>query len=93
MFKENYLKESPKVDAHINIAETVSYFNDVFETESKPSLVALLGEHGGGKSTMLFQLSKKNSNEVDWFFFDAWKYPRRSELWEGFITEGEGCFG
>ena len=87
MFKEEFVKETYKVNDYIDINATVTYFGNVFEAVSKPCLSAVLGDHGSGKSTMLYQLKNKTSQELDWVFFDAWKYPRRSELWEGFVTE------
>jgi len=87
MFENKFVRESHKVDSYIDITSTVTYFQNIFESAPKPCMAAVMGEHGGGKSTMLYQLKNKTSLTSDWFFFDAWKYPRRSELWEGFITE------
>lgn len=53
------------------------------------SLVGYIGKFGSGKSTAIYQLRKKQEADPDtqWFEFDAWKYPERKDLWEGFVLD------
>lgn len=50
------------------------------------SIHGLIGEYGTGKSTLLNKISKKIPHDL-WIEFDAWKFPERKELWEGFVLE------
>lgn len=62
-----------------------SYINDI----SQSSIIGYIGKFGSGKSTCIYQLIKKNSTDktTKWFEFDAWKYPERRDLWEGFVLD------
>lgn len=54
------------------------------------SILALLGEYGTGKSTLIHQLKLKHSSEngkLEVIYFDAWKYPDRERLWENFLFD------
>lgn len=52
-------------------------------------MLAYIGKFGSGKSTVLYQLEKHLLEVGNTFFFefDAWKYPERKDLWEGFIID------
>ncbi len=52
----------------------------------KSNIFALVGQYGTGKSTLLHQLAIEDT-ENKWLVFDAWKFPERSNLWEGFVLE------
>lgn len=49
--------------------------------------MGLVGAFGTGKSTMLHQLSITSSNKENWVVFNAWKFPERNNLWEGFVLD------
>jgi hypothetical protein len=51
------------------------------------SIFGIIGDYGTGKSVMLEQLKSKLPEDAHWVHFDAWKYPERSNLWEGFVLD------
>lgn len=52
------------------------------------SLLGIVGNYGMGKSTLLEGIhGRLNNNDVIWVHFDAWKYPERTNLWEGFVLD------
>lgn len=56
----------------------------------KNSLVGLIGQYGTGKTVFLKEvesLSETITPKIRWIHFDAWKFPERKNLWEGFILE------
>src|SRR3989339_175224 len=87
---EKILEEDYKTNDLLNFSEIVNSFRKKLEQISENSIVGLIGKFGTGKSTMLYQLYKEQKRETDierWINFDAWKYPERKELWEGFVLE------
>ena len=83
---ENLIAENHEVSDLFGFEDYVNNFSDFLGSIKKPSMVGLVGKFGSGKSTMLYQL--KNSNEEDlWIEFNAWKYPDRKDLWEGFVMD------
>lgn len=52
----------------------------------KPQIFAVVGEAWVWKSTLINKVEKLSKWEK-WIQFDAWRYPERKELWEGFIIE------
>ncbi|WP_457641284.1 P-loop NTPase fold protein [Persephonella sp.] len=63
-------------------------FRGFLEKIENNAIVGLFGSFGMGKSTMLYQLRKEYEKEdptVKWINFDAWKYPDKKDLWEGFV--------
>jgi len=81
------IEENTKVDDLLDFSESIQLFNDRLETITKPSLLGLVGVYGSGKSTMLYQIQKEKEADVLWINFDAWKYPDRKDLWEGFVID------
>lgn len=88
-FIKNYdlLKEDCKVDDLLDISETVEKFKARIDAIDKPAIMGLIGKFGSGKSTMLYQVQKDITDDVCWIDFEAWKYPERRDLWEGFVIE------
>jgi len=82
---EDLIREDCHVDDLLDFTEQIKSFTNRLSELSKPSIIALVGRFGSGKSTMLHQL-KKESKDL-WIEFDAWKYPDRKDLWEGFILD------
>jgi hypothetical protein len=80
------LKESSEVDDLLDFSETVNAMRAKIDSVKSGSIIGLVGRFGSGKSTMLYQLQKQDSDRI-WFVFDAWKYPNREHLWEGFILD------
>lgn len=84
---EELLKETHKVDDLLDFSENINKFENRIKSLNKPSIVGLVGPFGSGKSTMLFQMEQKTKDTIKWINFDAWKYPDRKDLWEGFILD------
>lgn len=86
---EKILEEDYKSDDLLDFSKIIKDFKDRLDQISKNSIIGLIGEFGSGKSTMLYQLYKEQKEEdgEKWINFDAWKFPERKELWEGFVLE------
>ena len=86
---DELLKESPKVEDQLGIQSYIDDFEKRVESMNGISIIGLVGAFGSGKSTMLYQIEKKlkEDENVFWFNFDAWKYPDRKHLWDGFILD------
>ncbi len=61
----------------------------LIKTEATPkrSLIGIVGDYGTGKSVMLENLKTRVVDQVHWVHFDAWRYPERNNLWEGFVLD------
>jgi len=81
------LEEDYKVDDLLDFSFPIKSFENRLETIEKPSIIGLIGKFGSGKSTMLYQIQKNKNDEELWINFDAWKYPDRKDLWEGFVLD------
>jgi hypothetical protein len=84
---EDLLKETHKVDDCLGFESLIENFSKKVFNIDKPSIFGLVGPFGSGKSTMLFQMQKKMEDSAKWINFDAWKYPDRQDLWEGFVLD------
>ena len=84
---EEILEEDHKRDDLLDFSKIINDFKSLFQQTDKNSLIGLVGEFGSGKSTMLYQLYRNEKEEEKWFTFDAWKYPDRQDLWEGFVLD------
>jgi len=81
------LEENHKIDDLLDMGFLVTDFGSKIQNASNGSMLGLVGEYGSGKSTLLYHISKQKNDNTLWIEFDAWKFPDRKELWEGFILE------
>ena len=81
------LIETHEVEDLLDFSEIRKDFKRFLENIDESSLVGLIGKFGTGKSTMLHQLNKKSEEGEKWVLFDAWKFPERNDLWEGFVLD------
>lgn len=80
------IKEDSKVESQVDLSlEVQKIKNKIKSIPSKTSL-AIVGKFGSGKSTALYQLQVVDKENL-WLDFDAWKYPARNDLWEGFVLD------
>jgi len=88
-FVKNYelLEEKSKMKDLLYFDSICSKFSKKLDSLSVRSVVALVGPFGSGKSTMLHQIMTARSEKEFWVEFDAWKYPDRRDLWEGFVLD------
>ena len=84
---ETLLEETAKVDDLLGLDATVDFYEARIKGIKRSGILAVLGPFGSGKSTVLYQVEKRLEEEVTWINFDAWKYPERKDLWEGFILD------
>lgn len=83
------LEEGHKVNDLLDFSVLIKAFTTKLNKISSNSVVGLIGAYGSGKSTMLYQLYKdeKKDSASRWIIFDAWKYPDRNDLWQGFVLD------
>jgi adenylylsulfate kinase-like enzyme len=87
--EELMLEEQHRVPDHLNFSEEVDRLHNLISKIVHSSMVSYIGKYGSGKSTVLYQLEKRLTEVHNAFFFefDAWKYPERKDLWEGFVID------
>lgn len=88
---DSLLEETARVEDLLNLDTTVDYYEKRIRGIKRSGILAVLGPFGSGKSTVLYQvemrMKDKPKDGVTWINFDAWKYPERKDLWEGFILD------
>ncbi|HET9412202.1 MAG TPA: P-loop NTPase fold protein [Candidatus Saccharimonadales bacterium] len=83
-----FLVEDYKTEDLFSFDVHVDSLKSKIETISNKSLLGIVGNYGMGKSTLLEKVhSKLDNDDVIWAHFDAWKYPERTNLWEGFVLD------
>lgn len=87
--EELLLEEQHRVPDHLNFSEEVDRLHNLISKIVHSSMISYVGKYGSGKSTVLYQLEKLLTDNHSAFFFefDAWKYPERKDLWEGFVID------
>lgn len=83
----NLIEETSKTEDLFNVSKLSTAFAERVNSVPTKSLIALVGPFGVGKSTMLHQIALSDSVDRTWVEFDAWKYPNRENLWEGFVLD------
>lgn len=81
------LEEKSNQDDLLDCSVICEKFSKKIDAIPSASVIALVGPYGSGKSTMLHQIKKQRAKEEYWIEFDAWKYPDRKDLWEGFVLD------
>lgn len=85
---EKLLQEDHRVIDQINTAGAIEALSKKLESINQSGLLGFIGKFGIGKSTLLHNVRLKRENENEkWIEFDAWKFPDRKNLWEGFVLE------
>ena len=70
-------------------------FHKKLHTLDKNCLYGLVAPFGSGKSSFLKMVEEKDNSQKKeenkqgniWIHFDAWQFPNRKELWEGFLID------
>ena len=84
------LMETPKVRDLFNSKEQINSFSSLLDSIDKSGSFGFVGGFGTGKSTLIENVKQKRIEEKKnemWVEFDAWKFPDRKDLWEGFVLE------
>ncbi|HWR84096.1 MAG TPA: P-loop NTPase fold protein [Candidatus Deferrimicrobium sp.] len=84
---QDLIQEDCKVEDLLDFSKLIATFSRKLDSISRPSIMGLVGRLGIGKSTMLYQMQKGRRTSEQWISFDAWKYPERKDLWEGFVLD------
>lgn len=79
------LEETSRIDDLLDFSFHISEFKKYLSNIRTHSIVSVVGNFGSGKSTMLYQIEKEN--HANWIVFDAWAFPSRKDLWEGFVLD------
>lgn len=80
------LDETSKIEDLLDVSQQKELFQSRINSVPNRSIIALVGPFGVGKSTMLYQIAIAEGSKT-WIEFDAWKYPNRDNLWEGFVLD------
>lgn len=84
---EELLRESAREDDLVGYDAHAEVFADeMYRRLKSGSICLLVADFGKGKKNFL-NLVKSNDEQGEWILFDAWKYPDRMKLWEGFILD------
>ena len=84
------LMETPKVQDLFNLEEQINSFSGLLDSIDKSGSFGFVGGFGTGKSTLIENVKQgriKEKKDEMWVEFDAWKFPDRKDLWEGFVLE------
>lgn len=81
------LEETSAMEDLLGFESACEKFAKKIDSIFGASVIALVGPFGSGKSTMLHQIMTPRSEKELWVEFDAWKYPDRKDLWEGFVLD------
>lgn len=88
IFKDaKFLIEDHRVNDVFDYSSYQTHLERHLNTVEDKSIMALTGRYGSGKSRMLYSIAKADEGKKLWLFFDAWKYPDRKELWDGFVLD------
>ncbi len=87
---DKLLMETPKVRDLFNLEKQINSFSSLLDSINKSGSFGFVGGFGTGKSTLIENVKQKRIGEKKkevWVEFDAWKFPDRKDLWEGFVLE------
>lgn len=92
---ELLLNEDYRVDDILDFSGPIAELENLFAGLSNTAVVGLIGKFGSGKSTLLNLIRRRGEPERKerWFEFDAWKYPERNNMWEGFVLDIAAQYG
>ncbi len=82
-----YVAEDYRTEDLLGFDTYLSKLKAKVEASAQKSLIGIVGNYGSGKSVMLEALKEQLGDSVHWIHFDAWKYPDRNHLWEGFVLD------
>lgn len=88
VLRKELLEETSKLDDLLDLSVQSGQLASRIDKLDGAFVLALVGPYGSGKSTMLNRImSEREEGGEHWVEFDAWKYPDRKDLWEGFVLE------
>lgn len=85
--KPEVLNETYKTDDLLDFSAYIKDLKAIIDNSAQMSLIGIVGAYGTGKSVMLEAFRKRLRTNYKWVHIDAWKYPDRSDLWEGFVLD------
>ena len=84
---QKFISEEYKVKDLLDISDYVDKLEYKIELCPERTIFGIVGRFGTGKSVMLEQIKARKAKDSVWIHFDAWKYPDRKNLWEGFVLD------
>ncbi len=84
---DKYIAEDYKVEDLFGHEQYAKNFYHEVISSPPITLFGIVGPYGVGKSVMLEEVKKLTLDNDKWIHIDAWKYPDRRDLWEGFVLE------
>lgn len=86
---KNAAEENYRVKDLIDYGKNVIDLHSVVNQTTNIVLIGVVGPYGVGKSVMLNAYQEQYLSETPsvWIHYDAWKYPNRDNLWEGFVLD------
>lgn len=87
LLKPESANETYKTDDLLDFSAYVKDLRTIVDSSNHMSLIGIVGAYGSGKSVMLEAFRRKLRRKHKWVHMDAWKYPDRSDLWEGFVLD------
>ncbi len=81
------LKEDTKTADLFDFSEIHAQLRSKINSFASNTMMGIKGSYGSCKSHALEQLKNKAPNDEIWITFDAWQFPDRKDLWEGFLFE------
>lgn len=85
--KPEVLNETYKTEDLLDFSDYIKDLRAIVDSSNQMSLIGIVGPYGSGKSVMLESFRRKLRSRHKWVHIDAWKYPDRSDLWEGFVLD------
>lgn len=86
---KNLLIENSNIDDLLDLSAYVNEYYNKIEWYQDKVMIILKWRFWIWKSTFLYHLWKKleETKQAKFVEFDAWKFPNREDLWEGFVLE------
>lgn len=81
------LKESYDVDDLLGFDDHIIKLSNKVNASPDVSIFGIVGAFGTGKSVLLQKYKETLEENSIWVHFDAWKYPERKNLWDGFVLD------
>lgn len=81
------LEETYKIEDLLDFSSEENKFKIKLSGADRNSVFGLVAPFGSGKSTLLENMARNANKDELWVNFDAWKFPDRKELWEGFVLD------
>ena len=93
IINSGFIKDEKLIEEDYRTKDQFDFSNEAVQIENKiknvsnNAIIGIVGKYGSGKSVTINKVEEKTKNDYHCIHFDAWKYPERNDLWEGFIFD------